>query len=96
MFCRLRFRLPSDPAILIPSSDAVIRAEGTLVATVTDANTVHFEKVSLGRDFGTRIEIRSGLSEGEHVIENPSDALSEGQAVEPVLSADPGPAAAGN
>jgi len=96
MFCRLRFRLPSDPALLIPSGDAIIRAEGTLVATVTEQNTLHFQKVTLGRDFGTRIEVRSGLAAGAHVVENPSDALSEGQAVEPILPAPAGPAAAAN
>ena len=94
MFCRLRFRLPSDPAILIPSSDAIIRADGTLVATVTGQNTVHFQKVALGRDFGTQIEIRDGLAEGQRVIGNPSDALVEGEAVE--VLASPAPAAAGN
>jgi membrane fusion protein (multidrug efflux system) len=87
MFCRLRFRLPSDPAILIPSSDAIIRAEGTLVAVVTDRNTIHFQKVSLGRDFGTQLEVRAGLADGTHLVDNPSDALSEGLAVEPVLPA---------
>jgi membrane fusion protein (multidrug efflux system) len=96
MFCRLRFQLPSDPAILIPSSDAIIRAEGTLVATVTDQNAIHFEKVALGRDFGTRIEIRSGLAAGTRVVENPSDALSEGEAVEPVPLAAPAPVRAAN
>jgi RND family efflux transporter MFP subunit len=85
MFGRLRFRLPSDPAILIPSSDAIIRAEGTLVATVTEQNTIHLEKVALGRDFGTRLEVRSGLAEGAHVVENPSDALTEGETVEATL-----------
>jgi RND family efflux transporter MFP subunit len=87
MFCRLRFVLPSDPAILIPSNDAIIRAEGTLVAIVTDRNTLHFQKVSLGRDFGTQIEVRTGLAEGVRIVDNPSDALTEDEAVEPVLPA---------
>jgi RND family efflux transporter MFP subunit len=91
MFCRLRFRLPSGPAILIPSNDAIIRAEGTLVATVTGQHTIHFERVALGRDFGTQIEVRAGLAEGTLYVDNPSDALSEGQVVEPVLP--PGPVA---
>jgi RND family efflux transporter MFP subunit len=85
MFCRLRFRLPSDPAILIPSNDAIIRAEGTLVAVVTPENTLHFQKVSLGRDFGTQIEVRAGLAEGSHIVDNPGDSLSEGLLVTPVL-----------
>jgi membrane fusion protein (multidrug efflux system) len=85
MFCRLHFRLPSDPAILIPSNDAIIRADGTFVATVTDQNTLKFHRVMLGRDFGTQIEVRNGLNPGERVVDNPSDALTEGEAIEPVL-----------
>jgi RND family efflux transporter MFP subunit len=87
MFCRLRFQLPSDSAILIPSSDAIIRAEGTLVAVVTPQDTIHFQPVVLGRDFGMRIEVRSGLAEGTRIVENPSDALSEGQAVDAIAPA---------
>jgi membrane fusion protein (multidrug efflux system) len=94
MFGRLRFHLPSNPAILIPSNDAIIRADGTLVAVVTAANTIHLQAVALGRDFGTRIEIRHGLDEGAHVVDNPSDSLSEGREVEPI-PAD-APAAKGN
>lgn len=86
MFCRLRFRLPSDPAILIPSNDAIIRAAGTLVAVVTPGNRIHLQPVLLGRDFGSRIEVRSGLAEGERVVDNPTDALTEGMTVVPVLS----------
>jgi RND family efflux transporter MFP subunit len=82
MFCRVRFRLkPASPPILIPSDDAIIRAEGTLVAEVTPAGTIHLQPVKLGRDFGTQIEVLDGLAEGTRVVENPSDALAEGQEV---------------
>ena len=87
MFCRLRFHLPADPAILIPSSDVIIRAEGTLVAVVTAQDTLHFQRVSLGRDFGTVIEVRAAIVAGPHVVDNPSDALAEGEQVEPILLA---------
>jgi membrane fusion protein (multidrug efflux system) len=91
MFCRFRFELPSGPALLIPSNDAVIRAAGTLVALVTDRNTVHYQPVELGRDFGSQIEVRAGLAEGARLIENPSDALLEGMPVEPVAAPAGGP-----
>jgi RND family efflux transporter MFP subunit len=85
MFCQLRFRLATAaPAILIPSNDAIIRAEGTLVDTVTDSGAIHIQKVTLGRDFGTRIEVLEGLADGQRVVDNPSDALTEGQPVEVV------------
>jgi len=83
MFCQLRFRLPSaTPAILIPSNDVIIRADGTLVDTITDSGMIHVQKVTLGRDFGTQMEILDGLAEGQRIVDNPSDALTEGQAVD--------------
>jgi RND family efflux transporter MFP subunit len=84
MFCQLRFHLATaTPAILIPSNDAIVRAEGTLVATITDGSAIHLQRVTLGRDFGTRIEVLAGLADGQRVVDNPSDALTEGQPVEP-------------
>jgi len=37
--------------------------------------------VTLGRDFGARVEIRTGLRGGERVVVNPGDAISDGQPV---------------
>lgn len=96
MFCQLRFVLPSDPAILIPSNDAIIRAAGTLVAVVTPQNTVHFQPVILGRDFGTRIEIRAGLKDGDRVVDNPSDALVEGMSIIPSAAPAAAPISGGS
>jgi RND family efflux transporter MFP subunit len=85
MFCEVRFKLtPAYPPILIPSNDAIIRSDGTLVAVVTSGDTIHLQKVALGRDFGARIEILDGLPEGSRVVENPTDSLLEGQPVRPV------------
>jgi RND family efflux transporter MFP subunit len=85
MFCEVRLHLrTTNPPILIPSNDAIIRAAGTLVAVVTDHNTIHLQVVKLGRDFGTQIEVLDGLPENARVVENPVDTLSEGQDVEPV------------
>jgi len=39
--------------------------------------------VSVGRDFGTEIEIRSGLPDGAVVVVNPSDDVREGAVLKP-------------
>ena len=91
MFCQLRFTLPrGHPTLLIPSNDAVIRANGTTVAVLAAGNTLHWQKVTLGRDFGTQFEVLDGLLDGARVVDNPSDALSEGETVDPVSSAAAG------
>jgi membrane fusion protein, multidrug efflux system len=90
MFCEIRLHLTTaNPSILIPSNDAIIRSSGTLVAVVTDHNTVHLQAVKLGRDFGTQIEVLDGLSENARIVENPVDTLSEGEAVEPIPTEAP-------
>ena len=83
MFGQVRFKLkPAAPSIIIPANAAIIRAEGTLVATVSDTGTIHIQKVHFGRDFGTQIEILEGLKEGARIVANPNDSLAEGMSVD--------------
>lgn len=91
MFGQVRFSLASeDPPLLVPSNAVVLRSDGTFVVTVGADNAVHYQKVKLGRDFGTQVEIVDGLMEGTRVVSNPSDALTDGLVVEPI--APPAPA----
>ena len=86
MFVQIRFRLkPAEPAIVLPSNAVIIRADGPQVATVDAAQTIRFQKVKIGRDFGAQIEIVSGLADGVRVAANPNDTLTEGLVVEPLL-----------
>lgn len=85
MFAQLRFKLtPVQPPLLVPSNAPIIRADGNLVAVVDGENRIHLKKVRFGRDYGSQIEIVSGLEDGALVVSNPSDALVEGQVVEPL------------
>lgn len=84
MFCEVVFKvLPPDPAIIIPSNAIMVRADGTLVATLDDANRVHLAHVQVGRDFGTQVEIFKGLNAGQRIVSNPTDALTDDLEVEP-------------
>ena len=47
-------------------------------------NVVHFQRVIVGRDLGDRIEVLSGLTEGQRAIVNPNDSVQEGVKVSPV------------
>jgi RND family efflux transporter MFP subunit len=86
MFGQVRFHLTqAEPPLLIPSNAVITRSDGTSVAVVTAHKTLHFQKVKPGRDFGLQIEILDGLSEGTPIVSNPSDALTEGLAVEPIM-----------
>jgi multidrug efflux pump subunit AcrA (membrane-fusion protein) len=78
----------TDPPLLIPGDALIVRADGTQVAVVRSDNTVHFQKIQVGRDYGDRLEVVSGLEDGDTVIANPSDAVREGVKVKPVLQSD--------
>ena len=78
----VHFRLPADKNVLqVPSSALLFRRHGTELAVVDAHDRIHLKPVELGRDFGTIIEIRSGLSASDRVVDNPSDSIAEGDQV---------------
>jgi multidrug efflux pump subunit AcrA (membrane-fusion protein) len=86
MYGEVRFSFPSaQPAILLPSNAAIINASGTLVAIVDNADKIHLQRVTLGRDFGSQVEVLDGLLPGARVVAAPRDSLYEGLEVTPVL-----------
>lgn len=70
--------------LLIPGDTLVVRANGPQVAVVGASQTVHFQPIQLGRDFGDKIEVLSGLDAGQQVVVNPGDTVEEGAKVNPV------------
>jgi RND family efflux transporter MFP subunit len=68
---------------LIPANSLVIRPDGPQVAVVGEDHKVHYQKVVVGRDYGTEIEITSGLAGVEALISNPGD-IAEGAPVQVV------------
>ena len=64
----------------MPTSAVVFDADGTRVGVV-ESDKVHFKKVTLGRDYGTEVEIASGLAGDESVITNPGLRTTEGSDV---------------
>jgi membrane fusion protein (multidrug efflux system) len=82
MYGRVTFKLHRDkPILTVPTSALLFEAEGTQVSVVRDGK-VHFQKVTVGRDLGTEIEIQVGLTEDDEVIANPGERLTEGLAVQ--------------
>ncbi len=71
----------SAPALLVPVSALILEPDGLRVATVDSNNIAHLIHVSPGRDFGTTVEILTGLEAGQGVIANPPDSLTDGEKV---------------
>ncbi|GGA44369.1 efflux RND transporter periplasmic adaptor subunit [Dyella nitratireducens] len=81
-FAQVSLTLTStNPGLSLPANALLFRPQGVQVAVVDTHGVVSLRTVTLGRDFGTRMEIRSGLTGSEQVVVNPSDAISAGQSV---------------
>ena len=74
----------ANPPVLLPGDALIVRADGTEVALVRPDHTIHLQRIQVGRDYGDRLEIISGLQPGDLVIANPSDTIHEGVKVDPV------------
>jgi membrane fusion protein, multidrug efflux system len=71
----------ASPALELPVSALLFRPDGVTVAVVDAHDKVQLRKVTIGRDFGTYVEIATGLAANERVIDNPGDAIASGQSV---------------
>jgi RND family efflux transporter MFP subunit len=74
----------------VPASALIFDAKGLSVATVGGDNRVLMKPVSIARDLGTVIELASGISPNDRVIQNPPDGIGNGVLVR---LADTAPAA---
>ncbi|MGG1945313.1 efflux RND transporter periplasmic adaptor subunit [Trinickia sp. NRRL B-1857] len=71
----------THPALDLPVSALLFRPDGVTVAVVGSDDKVRLEPVTIGRDFGTYVEVATGVAEGDRVIDNPGDAIVDGEAV---------------
>jgi RND family efflux transporter MFP subunit len=85
MYCQIELSSSrANPPLVIPSDSLIVRTGGMLAAVVRPDHTIHLQPLTVGRDFGDRMEVLSGLHEGDSIIPNPSDIAREGLKVDPV------------
>ena len=84
---------PGMQATIVPISAMLFRAEGPRIATLGADSKAVLSPITIGRDFGSTIEITSGIPPGAQVIDSPPDSLVDGQQVRAVQR-KPTPAAA--
>lgn len=77
-----------DAVLSVPANALLFRSEGSLVALVGADNHISLRKVELGRDFGSTVEVLSGVTASDRVVVNPADSLVEGSEVR-VAPAEP-------
>ena len=81
-FTEVDFHIPSDPNTLrIPATALIFGAHGMRVAAVDAAGKVMLKPVTLGRNLGDHVEIQSGLSPSDRLIDNPMESTETGDVV---------------
>src|SRR5208283_881440 len=67
--------------VTVPVNAMLFRQEGPRVAIVGADNKVQLRPITIGRDYGTTLEVLGGVSLDDRIIVNPADSLEEGQTV---------------
>ena len=67
--------------VTIPVNAMLFRQEGAQVAVVGSDGKVHLRRITIGRDYGTTLEILGGVELEDRIVINPADSLEEGQQV---------------
>ena len=85
MYGQVRLGLSSrKPVLQVPTSAIVSSSVGTRVMVVQDG-VAHFRQVTVGRDFGTNIEVLSGLKTEDQVAISPQAQITDGTRVKALL-----------
>jgi len=81
-YAQVYFNLARDfDALRIPVNTVLFRTEGLQVAILDAQQRVHLQTIRQGRDFGTEIEVLSGITAADTLVVNPPDSLSDGAQV---------------
>ena len=85
----VHWKLPSAArAVTIPTNTLLFRAEGLRVVVVRGGQA-KLVPVTIGHDYGSSVEVLSGLTSEDAVILDPSDSIMEGSAVKIAEAAKP-------
>jgi RND family efflux transporter MFP subunit len=80
----------AGPTCTVPAGVLVSRPDGLKVAVVDAQGVVRLQKVKLGRDYGSSVEVLSGLRGQEALVTNPPDDLADDEKVTIAASAPSG------
>jgi multidrug efflux pump subunit AcrA (membrane-fusion protein) len=81
-YAQVHLKLPiQHPALIIPVSALMFRSEGLRIVTLDDQNRAHLQPITVGRDWGTEIEVLTGLNQGQRIVDSPPDSIAENEKV---------------
>ena len=96
-YAEITFELPGDAAVTrVPATALVPSDHGAELAVVEAGDKAAFRQIVVGRDFGDDVEVLSGISPSDRVIDNPPETLESGDSVRVATASQPAVAAAGD
>ncbi len=83
-YVQVAMPLSQTGALVIPVNTLLLRGEGPRVAVVDEKGTVTLKAVELGKDFGAKAEVLSGITVADRIVLNPPDGLADGDRLQVV------------
>lgn len=81
-YCEVRFTVPANAQnVKVPATALIVGNDGIKLATLGADNKVTLKPVQLGRDFGDMVEIVTGVTARDRVIDSPPETLVAGDVV---------------
>jgi RND family efflux transporter MFP subunit len=81
-YAQVTFALPAAAGtVKVPASALITRHDGMAVAVVDAHGHVQIKPLTIARDLGPAVEVASGVSPSDRVIDNPADTLQAGDLV---------------
>jgi RND family efflux transporter MFP subunit len=89
-FGEVHFAVGSNVSkVTVPVNAMLFRSQGPQLAVVGPDKKIQLRAITIGRDYGTTLEILAGVNVQDQVVINPPDSLEEGQQVS-LAPASPG------
>jgi len=81
-YAEVHFKLAANSSALrLPANTVLFRSAGLQVATVDADKRIALKSIKQGRDFGSAIEVLSGIDADDVVVLNPPDSIIDGAIV---------------
>jgi RND family efflux transporter MFP subunit len=81
LYLQVAFQLQNGGMSQVPAAALLFGSQGPRVALVDGDATVRFRAVTIGRDDGDKVELSSGVSNGDRLVLNISNQIFEGEQV---------------
>ncbi len=90
LYVQVGFQLENGGMNQVPAAALVFSAGGPKVAVVDGDGSVRFQPVTIGRDDGDKVELTSGVKDGERLVLNISNQIVAGEKVRVTGDQPPG------